>query len=98
MPAIKIAAKEIKLRKFAKLSKVRWIKLVVFSGKRTLISGSEERISFKFCFPNSSLMPSKYFTRYSNSKKFSEVGIDREFNPNWEITTKSPNKPVYLEI
>ena len=93
MPAIKIAAKEIRLRKFAKLSKVRWIKLVVFSGKRTLISDSEEKISFRFCFPCASLISSKYLTLYSNSKKFSEDGIDKELSPNWEITTKSPNKP-----
>ena len=91
MPAIKIAAKEIKLKKFAKLSKVRWMKLVVFSGKRTLISGSEENIFCSFCFPRSSLILSKYFTRYSNSKKFSEDGIDKVLSPDWDLTTKSAN-------
>ena len=38
IPAIKMAAREIKLRKLAKLSKVRCKKFVVFSGKRTRMS------------------------------------------------------------
>ena len=37
IPAMRIAAREIKLKKLAKLSRIRWIKLVVFSGKRILI-------------------------------------------------------------
>ena len=52
------------------------------SGVQVYKSRSEDKISCRFCFPCTSLISSKYFTRYSNSKKFSEEGIDRELSPN----------------
>ena len=57
------------------------MKLVVFSGKRTLISGSEKIYFVVFVFQDLHSNTIKIFHTIFKLKKFSEDGIDKALSP-----------------
>ena len=94
IPEIRIAVREMRLRKLLKLSNVLWRKFDVFSGKRNLVSGISMRISFKEFLAFFTSRSSLNFTLYSYSRKFSDDFISSKFNPSWLIRARSPNIPA----